>query len=95
MAEENERRWHRRRLSAIAGQVTVNGQSEALACTLQNLSSGGAQLAFATAVDLPPEFELEVPSLSLRVGARVTWSRAELFGVEFIWPQHERLGKPK
>ncbi|WP_418294776.1 PilZ domain-containing protein [Microvirga ossetica] len=78
-----------------AGQVIVKGQSRALACTLQNLSSGGALLAFAIAVDLPPEFELEAPSLSLRLGARVTWNRAELHGVEFIWPQHERLGKPR
>ena len=94
MAEEKERRWQRRRPTAIAGQVIVNGHSQALACTLQNLSSGGAQLAFATAVDLLTEFELEVASLDLRVEAKVVWSREERYGVVFLWPQHKRLGKP-
>ena len=90
MKRESERRWHHRRSSAFSARIVFNNHTPAMTCTVQNLSSGGVQLAFATIVELPPEFVLEVPNLNLRVEARVVWSRAKLHGVTFLWPQHNR-----
>ncbi len=82
-----DRRWHNRWPSVLSGRVAFNDQSPALECTVQNMSPRGAQIAFATAFELPREFELVIPSLDLRIDARAVWSRAERHGVTFVWPQ--------
>ena len=92
MTREGERRWHRRQVLAINGRAVLNDESSALRCTIQDMSAGGACIRFSTAVSLPPEFMLEIPSYTLRVGARVVWSRGEYHGVQIVWPQHTLFG---
>ncbi|QRM35838.1 PilZ domain-containing protein [Microvirga sp. VF16] len=87
MPEETDRRWHRRWPTSFKARVVFDDQSPALPCIVQNMSASGAQLAFATVFELPREFELEIPSLDLRVEARVVWSRDEQHGVTLVWPQ--------
>jgi hypothetical protein len=82
-----DRRWHSRWPSGYRGRVVFDDQSPALGCTVQNMSPRGGEIVFTTAFELPPEFELVIPSLDLRVEARAVWSRAEHHGVTFLWPQ--------
>ena len=93
MSQGDERRWHHRRSSVFSAQIWLSDQSPAISCKVQNLSSGGAQLTFASIVELPPEFFLEVATLDLRVKARVVWSLGEQHGIMFVWPQHKERGK--
>jgi hypothetical protein len=86
MTHTCERRRHIRRQASLSARVVFNPRSPSLSCTVQNLCSSGAQIAFAGPVDLPGEFALEVPGLDLNVQARVAWSRAEEHGITFVWP---------
>ncbi|MET0532323.1 MAG: PilZ domain-containing protein [Microvirga sp.] len=92
MIQENERRWYRRTLSNHSARVVLKNTSPALTCFVEEMSVGGARLRFADALDLPQEFVLEIPSLTLRVDARLAWSRGEHRGVRFIWPQQMKYG---
>jgi hypothetical protein len=92
MFHENERRWYRRTLSTHSARVFLKNASPALTCIVEDMSVGGARLKFADTFDLPREFVLEIPSLTLRVDARLAWSRGEHRGVRFIWPQHMKYG---
>ncbi|WP_371826958.1 PilZ domain-containing protein [Microvirga sp. VF16] len=85
---DDERRWHRRRASNHSAKIVLPNHSPTLTCTVENISAGGVRIRFATAVALPPEFVLEIPSLNLRVDARVVWSRGEHAGIRFLWRQH-------
>ena len=89
MRGESDRRWHRRQRSAHGARVVLDDHSR-LTCTAEDLSASGAQIAFTTAVELPAKLVLEVPSMDLRVDARVVWSRGERHGIRFIWPQHAK-----
>ncbi|WP_404295457.1 PilZ domain-containing protein (plasmid) [Microvirga sp. RSM25] len=86
---EDERRWHRRRLSDFSANIVLPNQSPSVTCTVENISAGGVRIRLPTAVALPREFVLEIPSLNLRVDARVAWSRGEHHGVKFLWRQHK------
>ena len=88
MTETTERRLHHRRTANLRAWAILDDHGEGLACTVQNISVGGALLRFPSAIALPPQFGLEIPQVSLTVDARVAWSRAEHHGVAFIWPHH-------
>ena len=90
MTEESDRRWHNRRGATLGARVMLNDAT--LPCTVRNMSASGAQLTFATSVELPQEFALEVPQLDLKVHAQLIWSRAEQHGVTFLWPQYNARG---
>ncbi|WP_084731235.1 PilZ domain-containing protein [Microvirga vignae] len=87
MTRKGERRWHRRQPSNRSAEIVLPNQSPTLTCNVEDISAGGVRIRFATAVALPPEFVLEIPSLTLRVDAHVVWSRGEHYGVRFLWPQ--------
>ncbi|PVE23976.1 hypothetical protein DC522_12765 [Microvirga sp. KLBC 81] len=87
MTRKGERRWHRRQPLDRSAEIVLPNQSPTLPCTVEDISAGGVRIRFATAVALPPEFVLEIPSLTLRVDAHVVWSRGEHYGVRFLWPQ--------
>ena len=86
--EQLERRRSPRWPCALKAHVRFNNQSPALSCTVQDMSHRGARIAFADVLGLPRTFELEIPSLDLRVEAQRVWSQAECHGVMFVWPQH-------
>jgi PilZ domain len=61
-----------------------NSRGAVLNCTVQDLSDIGARICFTEAVELTPEFELEIPSRKLRLPARLIWSREASHGVMFL-----------
>lgn len=83
-----DRRLHRRWPLNVSAWVRVNDQVSPISCTVENVSAGGARLALVPAVELPREFELEIPTLDLRVEVSQVWSQGEHHGVLFMWPQH-------
>ena len=93
LAKESNRRWHHRRGSAFDARVVTGELSSAIPCLVQNISANGAQIVLPNAVELPPQFTLDVPSLGLKVEVRVAWSRAQHHGVSFVWPQHSKRGR--
>lgn len=92
MVRDSDRRWHRRQSATYTAKAMLKGRTLAHACSVEDMSVSGARITFATAVVLPTEFVLEVSSLSLRVAARVVWSRGEHHGIRFVWPQHRHHG---
>ncbi|GEO19277.1 PilZ domain-containing protein [Microvirga aerophila] len=78
--KRSEKRWH----TVLKGQVVFNNRGSVLDCTVQDLSNIGARIYFTNAVELPPEFELEIPSRRLRLLARRIWSREASHGVMFL-----------
>jgi hypothetical protein len=88
MAERADRRLHRRQPLNVSAWVRANDQVPPISCAVENLSAGGARLVLAPAVELPREFELEIPTLDLRVEAHQVWRQGEHHGVRFVWPQH-------
>jgi hypothetical protein len=79
-----ENRSNKRWRTVLKGQVVFNDRSSALACSVQDLSEIGACIGFTDAVEVPPEFELEIPSRGLRLPARLVWSREANHGVIFL-----------
>ena len=61
-----------------------NNRPSVLDCTVRDLTDTGAQLTLTDVSALPPEFELEIPSKSLQVQARLMWSRGKNHGVSFV-----------
>lgn len=92
MSEQSDRRRYFRRPTALEAQVVLGRGSSALSCIVQDLSAGGAGLAFADPVELPSTFVLAVPNLDLTVAAQLIWGHDERYGVAFVWPQHQKYG---
>lgn len=89
MSRQCERRAHHRRPTSLKAQILLGIDAPGLCCTVQDISAGGAGLAFAEPIDLPPAFVLAVPNLELMVAAQLRWSHGERHGVAFVWPQHQ------
>ena len=87
MTGESDRRWYRRRASVFSALVVFGDPVTTIPCAVQNMSATGAQLTFATAVDVPPQFRREIPQLDLKVEAQLAWSQEEEHGVKLLWPQ--------
>jgi hypothetical protein len=75
--KRSSQRWRR----VLKGQVVFNNRGAVLDCTVQDLSDIGARIYFTNAVEVPPEFELEIPSRGLQILARLIWSREASHGV--------------
>src|SRR5215218_10453290 len=78
--KRSSKRWH----TVLTGQVVFNNRSSVLTCTVRDLSEIGARICFTDAFELPPEFDLEIPSRGLRLPARLVWSRGANYGVVFL-----------
>ena len=79
-----ENRAAKRWRTILKGQVVFNNRATVLDCTVQDLSDIGARICFADAVEVPPEFELEIPSRGLRIRPVLIWSRGASHGVMFL-----------
>jgi hypothetical protein len=86
--EQMERRRSPRWPCALKAHVKFNDRFQALSCMVRDMSHRGARISFDDVLALPRSFELEIPSLDLRVEAQRVWSHAECHGVMFVWPQH-------
>ena len=80
----NERRSSKRWHTVLEGNIELTQGAETTACIVRDLSDTGARLYVTNAVQLPPDFELEIPSRRLRVRSRLVWSRGANYGVMFL-----------
>ncbi|MBM6580174.1 PilZ domain-containing protein [Microvirga sp. BT689] len=82
------RRLSKRLPSLLEGRIRLEPQGLHLPCTIRDLSMTGARLWLPGAVDLPEEFELEIPILEQAVAVRLMWSEAKTYGVMFLGELH-------
>jgi len=78
------RRKHVRRRSNAPGTIEVYDGAPGVACTLENISEGGAGLRFKTNILLPPVFNLSVPAEQVDRRCEVMWRDGNRVGVSFV-----------
>jgi hypothetical protein len=77
----NERRAAPRHQVLKGATIAFGGNG--LACTVHNLSAGGAALDFASSISLPPSFMLVIKADQFIRRCRPVWSRDKRIGVAF------------
>jgi hypothetical protein len=80
----DNRRLSKRLPSILEGRIRLEPQAPHLPCTIRDLSVTGARLWLSEAIDLPGEFELEIPMLEQIVPVRLMWSETKTHGVMFL-----------
>ncbi|HEY1612314.1 MAG TPA: PilZ domain-containing protein [Rhizomicrobium sp.] len=73
---------HRRR-TFIAGRVAFRDGSQTFACTIRDVSDGGARLEFPGTILLPSRFFLVTSKHNHAFEAEVAWRHPTLLGVRF------------
>ncbi len=53
-------------------------------CTVREFSPAGAQIFLPHAIDIPHEFDLDIPKVAQSFHARVVWSKDEAHGLSFV-----------
>jgi hypothetical protein len=79
--KRNERRAAPRHQVQKGATIAFGGNG--LACTVHNLSAGGAALDFANSISLPPSFMLVIKADQFIRRCRPVWSRDKRIGVAF------------
>jgi hypothetical protein len=87
------RRRSKRLLSILEGRIRIGDQARQIPCTLRDLSATGARIWLRRAIELPGEFELEIPRLDQSLKVRLIWSRDESHGVMFLEELRHPLGE--
>jgi hypothetical protein len=82
----SELRTSARSRSIIGGKVVFNARHSILDCILRDVSETGAKLVFSTHVQLPDEFDLELPQKGRTHRVRVMWRAAGSCAVQFLAP---------
>jgi hypothetical protein len=63
--------------------ATIAFEGNDLACTVRNLSAGGAALDFASTLNVPPSFTLVIESNQFMRRCRPVWANERRLGVAF------------
>jgi hypothetical protein len=84
MSDFADKRGSRRARSLLKGQVIFNNRHSILDCTIRDISETGARIAFAHPLDIPEEFELNIPKKGSTARASVVWSNGPEHGIIFI-----------
>ena len=79
----NERRISPRRKSILQGRIYFNDGRSSFDCTIRDISSTGAKLAFSSAVETPSVIDLYLPNKKETHSAKVMWRRGDEMGVAF------------
>ncbi len=87
-----QRRISTRSRTLLEGWVLMNNRSSRIECTVRDISETGARLMFHGPVQIPPEFELEVPKRKLSSHARLVWSEGQAHGVMFVDAPERQFG---
>lgn len=66
------------------GKIFLKGGFPLIACTIRNISEGGAKLEIDPATAIPDEFELKIPKLGCCYHVRLVWRDTKYIGVEFL-----------
>jgi len=80
----DKRRSSNRLRTLLEARIVFNNRFSLIECTVRNLSQTGARIAFPHPIEIPPEFELEIPKRKISVRAKVVWSDGKEHGIRFI-----------
>jgi hypothetical protein len=81
--DSEEKRQFGRRQTYLHGWVIIPGRPK-IACTIRNMSAGGALLEFMDAECLPFSFILTLEGVSQTLGCEVLHAYGTRFGVGFV-----------
>jgi hypothetical protein len=87
-----DRRQSERIPSILEGCLRLDPQAAHIPCTIRDLSVTGARIWLPGSVDLPGEFNLEIPVLEQAMPVRVMWSNGRNHGVMFLEALREPAG---
>lgn len=87
-----DRRQNARLPSIMEGRIALDPPASKLQCTLRDISATGARLWLPGSVELPHEFQLDVPALEQSVPVRVMWSNGRNHGIMFLEELQHRPG---
>ena len=76
----SSKRWH----AVLKGRIVFNNRSSVLNCTVRDLSETGARIYCADVSEMPPEFDLEIPSRGIQSQSLLMWSRGANHGIMFL-----------
>jgi hypothetical protein len=68
----------------LGAKIIYNNRTSIVDCVIRNISTSGAKLALACSLQIPGEFELQIPQKGRSYRARLVWRNTEGAGVEFI-----------
>ena len=85
---EDSRTSHRSR--ALKPGKVVLTEWTVLDCTVRDLTESGARLEFGTAMELPPEFRLQIGVGGATRNAKLAWQRGLAAGVLFPDSRRQR-----
>jgi len=80
----DKRRSSNRLRTLLEARIVFNNRFSLIECTVRNLSQTGARIAFPHPIEIPPEFELEIPRREMSLRAKVVWSDGKEHGIRFI-----------
>ena len=92
MDSVEQRRASKRTRTLLEGRVVFNNRFSLIECAVQDISETGARIMFAHPVQIPSEFELEIPKKNLSRHARLVWSNGKAHGIMFIERAGEQVG---
>jgi len=78
-----------RKATILEGRIRIDNGAQEVECTVRDLSDTGAQILAPPSVDLPREFDLNIPKRAQSVRAQVVWSRGRSHGIAFVDEQLE------
>jgi hypothetical protein len=68
----------------LPARITSNNGFTAIACTIRNFSTSGANLVLSGTEDLPDEFDLQIPLRATSYRVALVWRTEDTCGVRFI-----------
>jgi hypothetical protein len=87
-----DRRQSERVSSILERRIRLDPQASQIPCTIRDLSTTGARIWFPALVDLPHEFEFEIPKLEQSLPVRVMRSNGRNHGMMFLEALREPAG---
>ena len=80
---EHDRRESERFATHLKGEIVDRWGIAFAECSLSDISASGARLGFTQPVEIPLEFELQIPEEGVRASARLIWANGREYGVMF------------
>jgi len=78
-----ERRSGERFLTHIEGRVVLDDNASSVECIMWDISDTGARIGFHGPVEIPLEFELQIPEEGATAKVRLVWAKGREYGVMF------------
>lgn len=80
----HQRRSSKRLPSILQGHINLDGEMTRIICTVRDLSASGARIWFPDPINLPSEFNLEIPWVGQTARVRLAWSKGRTHGLMFL-----------